>query len=209
MKESYPTKWLRYEARAAISESGTELSLQITAPLSLRRSSGQAPWPLHFRLPSEASAKAGAFRDFRGRKKSRSRGRCAYKTTAAAWIDRRSSDRLTEVEHTMFDARGGGDACRIPRQTEEVLGDLISLAAFTSRQLPMEPVLCRQLHGNYRCASVSDQIIPRGSAGFLAGMQLSDFERVAKAGISVFFDRGGLGDKDTLVDGNPPLRSCP
>ena len=105
----------------------------------------------------------------------------------------------------MFDARGGGDACRTYRPTEEVLGDLISLVAFTSRQLPMEPVLYHQLHRNYPCGSVLDQLIPRGSPGFFPSVQLCGFERFAEVWISTFFDRASLCDRDTLVDGNPVL----
>ena len=68
------------------------------------------------------------------------------------------------------DARGGGDACRTYRETEEVLGDLISLAVLTSCRLPLEPILYHRLHENYPCDSALDQIIPRGPAGFWASV---------------------------------------
>ena len=106
------------------------------------------------------------------------------------------------------DARGGGDACRTHRPTEEVLGDLISPAAFTSRRLPLEPILYHRLLRNYPCASVLGQIIPRSSGYFLASVQLPRNKRVAGVPILVFLYRAPFGDRDTLADGNPDTETA-
>jgi hypothetical protein len=67
----------------------------------------------------------------------------------------------------------------------------------------LELILYRRLHGNYRSASVRNQIIPRCWDGFLASVQLTDFERVAEAAVFAFVKGRALGERDTLVGGNP------